>query len=321
MVSVEIGSYGTEVSIENVSRTSPIQEGNNLTVRYEVETGDVSGATSVDLEIVLFYVDTQNPARSKFVENVDLNSTESGTIDHPITDIREPFGGGVVRADPIYVEVFSRFTDSDGNIIESTYDDSDGKTQQARSTSFGILIEPDESDDDQLEFADETDEFDPPTPLSSSFNDRTPFAIEEIRYENDANVESLYDDLGQDGDVRIASISFDEYPNPTVSIDGAGRFVKHEIIGGATVRQKIGEEPLNLSINGVCYEDTANKIDSLRDAKNGIIYSNRLPGDNDSLKVHFGSTSTDPFVDGDAADATNGELLYNYSINCIEVIR
>lgn len=154
--------------------------------------------------------------------------------------------------------------------------------------------------------------------LDRTFDDKITFAIKEIEFEDDARFRS-----GE-------SIVMDEYPNPTVAIDGSGRFAKHEIIGGATVRQKIGEDPLNISVSGVCEQRNANKIDALRDARTGKMFSSRFPGSTDSdgtnegggsLLVQFGSTSTEPITDGGAADFKTGNLLYSYSINAIEVTR
>lgn len=156
--------------------------------------------------------------------------------------------------------------------------------------------------------------------LASTFQNRTPFSIREIEFEDDAiYVTSVFTDAERTNSGY--KISFNDYPNPTVSIDTSGRFAKHEIIGGSTVRQKIGEDPINLSISGVCKRRTANQIDALRDAKNGKIISDRLPGSNDGLRVQFGSTSTEPMTDGGAADMTDGRYLYSFQINAIEVIR
>lgn len=156
--------------------------------------------------------------------------------------------------------------------------------------------------------------------LTSTFENRTPFSIQAIEFEDDATyVNSVFTDAEQDE--RGYNISFNDYPNPTVSIDTSGRFAKHDIIGGTTVRQKIGEDPINLSINGVCKRQTANQIDALRDAKNGKIISDRLPGGSDGLRVQFGSTSTEPMTDGGSADLKDGRYLYSFQINAIEVIR
>jgi hypothetical protein len=163
--------------------------------------------------------------------------------------------------------------------------------------------------------------------LSNTFDKFIDFSIRAIEYEDDATyVDSLYpeEQIQRPRNGRVSEDQYRmefEYANPTIAIDGAGRFAKHEIIGGTTVRQKIGEDPLNFSINGICKRATANQIDSLRDAKTCVITSNRIPDAGSSVKVHIGSTSTEPMEDGGAADLVDGQLLYSFSINAIEVVR
>lgn len=105
--------------------------------------------------------------------------------------------------------------------------------------------------------------------------------------------------------------------NPSIAIDSAGRFATHEIIGGGVVRQKIGQDALEVTINGVCFAETARKIDALRFATEGTIYSDRFNGG--SLTVHFGSASTEPMVAGDAINLETNKRLYSYTLNCVEV--
>lgn len=132
------------------------------------------------------------------------------------------------------------------------------------------------------------------------------FEIRGIDYETDAREQT-------------DPITF-EYPAPAISVDGSGRFATHEIIGGSTVRQKIGEDPIEVSINGICKESTARQLDNLRDAASGTIYSNRLPGG--SLDVQFASMSTSPMSDSGAVDLTDtdSEFLYTYTLECVEVL-
>jgi len=114
------------------------------------------------------------------------------------------------------------------------------------------------------------------------------------------------------------SISF-TYTAPAISTDIAGRFATHEIIGGSTVRQKIGEDPIEVTIDGVCRESTAKQMDTLRDAKYGTLISNRLPGG--SLQAQFASISSNPLEDSGAVAITDdtGEFLYTYTISAVEV--
>jgi hypothetical protein len=133
----------------------------------------------------------------------------------------------------------------------------------------------------------------------------TDFEISGIVYEDDA-------------DSTPDPIEF-EYTAPAISVDTSGRFATHEIIGGSTVRQKIGEEPIEASIKGVCSQSTAKQIDGLRNAVFGTIFSERLVGG--SLDVHFASSSTSPLEDSGAVAMTDtdGEFLYTFTLSVVEV--
>lgn len=144
-------------------------------------------------------------------------------------------------------------------------------------------------------------------PISDAYDDHVDFIIEPV-WEDDANE-----------DVQsIDTIEF-EYASPAFSVDTSGRFATHEIIGGTTVRQKIGEEPINVDISGVCFESTALKIDALRDAQYGTIYADRLVGD--SLDVQFASSSTSPLDENGAVniEPENSEFLHTYSLSVVEI--
>lgn len=136
------------------------------------------------------------------------------------------------------------------------------------------------------------------------------FSIDNIEWEDD----------GPNIDPRIDF----EYGAPGISVDGSGRFVKHEIIGGTTVRQKIGEDPLEVDISGVCKQEKAKKLDNLRDAKYGTIHSVRLPGD--SLDVQFASISTSPLDDAgavaldDGREGVEADFLYTFDLSTVEII-
>jgi len=134
----------------------------------------------------------------------------------------------------------------------------------------------------------------------------------------------VINDLFYDGNAIAdgESIQFNEESkiginNPSIAIDSAGRFATHEIIGGGVVRQKIGQDALEATINGVCFAETARKIDALRFATEGTIYSDRFSGG--SLTVHFASASTEPMVAGDAINLETNKRLYAYTMNCVEV--
>lgn len=139
------------------------------------------------------------------------------------------------------------------------------------------------------------------------------FQITNIEYEDDASS-------------TTSPIKNFSYGRPSISVDTSGRFAKHEIIGGSTVRQKIGEDPIEVSISGVCVEARAKELDGLRDAKYGTIKSKRLTGE--TLDCHFASVSTGPLEDGGAVSffgrddgkAEQGDFLYTFDLECVEVV-
>ena len=133
------------------------------------------------------------------------------------------------------------------------------------------------------------------------------FEISSIIYEDDASGETPN------------SIEF-FYNAPNISVDVAGRFEVHEIIGSKTVRQKIGEEPIEVEVEGVCREPTARQLDGLRDAKYATIISNRLSGG--TLRVQFASVTTSPLDDGGAVALkdSSGQFLYEFDISAVEVL-
>lgn len=148
--------------------------------------------------------------------------------------------------------------------------------------------------------------------IESYLNNHTEFTIVGIEYEDDASTLSLTEEL-----TRTQVIEF-ELPAPDIAVDSSARFAKHEIVGGSTVRQRIGEDPIEVDISGVCREPTARKLDGLRDAKFGIILSRRLTGA--SLKVQFASVSTSPETSGGSVlMEDDDEFLYNFDLSCVEV--
>jgi hypothetical protein len=109
-----------------------------------------------------------------------------------------------------------------------------------------------------------------------------------------------------------------QYTNPAIGIDTGSTFVVHDIIGGATVRQRIGDQPLEISVDGVCTEETAKQIELLRNANSVTLFSDRFNGD--SVTVHIASLNTDPLEEGGAGDIKTGEFLYSFSLNCVEIL-
>lgn len=118
------------------------------------------------------------------------------------------------------------------------------------------------------------------------------------------------------GPIPSGDIEF-EYSNPSVGIDTGGNFVKHDIIGGPTVRQRVGSQPMKLSISGVVKEETAKQLELLRNASSATLISDRFA--EDAVFVHIVSVTTDPMEDGGAADMKDGEFLYTFSLECVEI--
>lgn len=140
-------------------------------------------------------------------------------------------------------------------------------------------------------------------PIGNAYSGKVDFKLFEIKYEPDGNGPS---------EIKL------EYARPSIGIDNKGRFVTHEIIGGTTVRQKIGEEPREMSITGVIKSDKqAKNLDKLRDAKSAKVSSNRLPGK--TMKCQIPSVSTSPISDGGGVMIEDGKFLYNFKMKLVEL--
>lgn len=116
--------------------------------------------------------------------------------------------------------------------------------------------------------------------------------------------------------VRSDEIDFAPYDNPDIDVTTSARFAEHEIIGGTTVRQKLGEDPREISMSGVCTERVATEIDQLDKAKLVTLLTDRIPG---GARCQVASTRTEVLEPGGVADMDKGEFLYYYSINLVEV--
>jgi hypothetical protein len=326
----ETGSEGTTVSFNRTP--SSVEAGTTANFPFEVSVGEANINSSLDVEVKAFLyvagtndVAIQASTSSVTKQNTTVegglsftfptNQSRNETIGQERTQtgrIRERFNSYPRTDEPIWIKVEVDYYGEPGF--------SRGTVNETASTGAESINVTDPTADPEVAGFEDDAGTAAQNTLAKTFQDRTPFSIKEISYEDDATyLSSVYRDAEVSNNQY--RISFDDYPNPTVSIDTSGRFAKHEIIGGATVRQKIGEDPINISVNGVCKRRTANQIDSLRDAKSGKIFSDRLPGSNDALRVQFGSTMTEPLSDGGAADIEDGEYLYSFQINAIEVIR
>lgn len=120
---------------------------------------------------------------------------------------------------------------------------------------------------------------------------------------------ALYDD--DRPDVSVGSVEF-KYEQPSISVDTSGRFVTHSVVGDTTIRQKIGEEPDEISVEGVCTVDEANSVDKLTHKEKVSVVSNRWNG-----QAQIASTNTRPITDGGGKDK-DGDFLYTFTIELVE---
>lgn len=104
-----------------------------------------------------------------------------------------------------------------------------------------------------------------------------------------------------------------KYGQPNVAVDTSARYVTHEVIGDTTVRQKLGEDPDTISINGICTAEEANKIDKLTEFPYVELVSNRWSG-----FAQIASANTSPHSEGGTQDKDE-EWLHTFSIELAEV--
>jgi hypothetical protein len=187
----------------------------------------------------------------------------------------------------------------------------------ANTGELNVTVKPREEEDRRLQLQNgEAEAVRGEQRIQSAFEEHTDFALTDLTFED-----GFTPDFGDAEGSENPQLKLDErYNRPRVAIDTAARFVDHEIIGGKKVRQRVGSDPIELSVNGVCQRPRANEIDQLHRVKTAQLQSERLPQDKTRLPVQIASTTTEPLEDGGAADARTGELLYTFTINAVEVI-
>jgi len=131
-----------------------------------------------------------------------------------------------------------------------------------------------------------------------------------MSFEDPRDVPVEIDTISGDEDVNIQFT----YEQPDIIVDSSSRFVEHEILGGTTVRQKVGENPDQVEISGVCLQSEANQIDKLKKTNFVELISHRR--NLDSAQVV--DTNTEPFEPGGAIDDKNQEMLYFFTIQLVE---
>lgn len=104
-----------------------------------------------------------------------------------------------------------------------------------------------------------------------------------------------------------------KYKQPSISVLTEANFAQHEVFGDMTVRQKIGEKPDELTIEGQCTGDEATKVDKLTYEEVVELVSERWSG-----VIHVASTSTEPVGQGGGMDL-DGEWVYRFTIEAVEI--
>lgn len=104
-----------------------------------------------------------------------------------------------------------------------------------------------------------------------------------------------------------------KYKQPSVAVKTEGNFATHDVLGDVTVRQKLGESPDEISIEGLCTAEEATKVDKLIYEEVVEIISNRWSG-----VVQIASTSTSPISEGGGMDK-DAEWIYSLTIEAVEI--
>lgn len=271
---------------ERISLTVPNRVDIGDSVPVEVEAN--SDITYPDLNSVTYELTISTPSSSDDIYSTTVTETEGTTIFESGTwNVGSPKRVTTIKASATI-----------------TYDD--GTESTITDTRDVQIVE---------RFGEDTIVADEGTGNSSAssvnefYQNRTDFFIDSITYDPDTPATITDRDTA-------STITF-EYKNPDITVDSSARFVKHEIIGGKTLRQKVGKDPIEISVSGVCYRETARRIDGLRYAKTGTIRADRFDGS--SLDVQFASATTDPLEEGSAVDFTEANELFNYTIEVTEV--
>lgn len=104
-----------------------------------------------------------------------------------------------------------------------------------------------------------------------------------------------------------------KFSQPNVTVSTSARFKTHEVIGAISVRQKLGEDPDQISFEGICTRDEANDIDKLKEQEEIDVISHRWSG-----RAQVSSTSTRPVTDGGGQDKDE-EFLHRFTVELVAV--
>lgn len=105
-----------------------------------------------------------------------------------------------------------------------------------------------------------------------------------------------------------------KFKQPSISVDTSARYATHDVIGDTTVRQKMGDSPDEISMEGHCTEWEANDVDRLPMSDKVEVISSRWEG-----ICQVASTSTSPITDGGGQDKDE-EWVHDFTIELVETM-
>lgn len=104
-----------------------------------------------------------------------------------------------------------------------------------------------------------------------------------------------------------------KYAQPNVSVDTSARFAEHKPIGNIAVNQKLGENPAEISMEGMCTKSEANLVDNLINKDKVEVISGRWEG-----VAHVAAANTQPYADGGGKDSS-GEWVHKFTLELVEI--
>lgn len=321
--SVEVGRY-----------TQPAVVGEPARINFTAEIGEPAPDKDLDVDFVLYVFTAQDPITIDDDNKIQQNP--SGALSQQDLDQNTVINGtvSVTYDEPTDSIDFWLLAGFDYHGASGYREDRNFPDYRAWSNSKTTSVEEPEEEPEVVQLTDEDLSVGPSATGSTSpaqqLYPQADFKFFDIQLEDDGRADVFGEPTGQLDGENLYRIDFEYAGNPNIAIDTGGRFVKHEIIGGPVVRQKVGEEPDQYSIDGVCYQDTAKQIDALKDARFGKIASERIPGRR-GQPVQFASASTEPIAEGGGADIPArsfdegtqepAQFLYTFSVNAIEIHR
>lgn len=144
-----------------------------------------------------------------------------------------------------------------------------------------------------------------------AFGGNRPNVVIDIPADTTEDPAPFLDETGRDSSPFLEF----KYEQPSITVNSSARFAEHQPVSEVTVRQKLGEGADQISMNGVCTVEEANKVDKLVSFDYVDIVSNRWEG-----RAYVASANTDPLADGGSQDKDE-EWLHTFTVELVEVTR